>query len=44
MEAIIELDNNKALANEISKNGHNYVKKAFNTEIWDRSMINFFTK
>ena len=44
MEAIIELDNNKALANEISNNGHNYVKKAFNTEIWDRSMIKFFTK
>ena len=44
MEAIIELNNNKSLANEISKNGHDYVKKAFNTEIWDRSMIKFFTK
>tara|TARA_B100001059_G_scaffold235416_1_gene280953 strand:+ start:31785 stop:32960 length:1176 start_codon:yes stop_codon:yes gene_type:complete len=44
MQAILELDSNPNLANEISQNGYDYVTKAFNTKIWDKAILNFFTK
>ena len=44
MQAILELDSNPNLANEISQYGYDYVTKAFNTKIWDKAILNFFTK
>ena len=44
MQAILELDSNPTFAAEISQNGYDYVTKAFNTKIWDKAILNFFSK
>jgi glycosyltransferase involved in cell wall biosynthesis len=41
-EAIMELENNPSLANDIANNAFEFVNKANNTSIWDYKMLKFF--
>ena len=41
-EAIMELENNPSLANDIAHNAFEFVNKANNTIIWDYKMLKFF--